>query len=527
MKNKKDVLRKTGWLLLALVLLFFSGGDRPVWVAVWLAPVFILRFFRETGALKAFLVALPFMVAVDLIADAGMTPFPSFKILLFYTSYGMVLGLLPYVLDSLLKRSLPYGLGTLLFPSLAVSLPFILGSHGSWGAKANGMDDLALLQIVSVTGISGIAFLVYWTAAVANEIWEQRGNRKVVKSMIAVFLIVGVAVYGFGLIRLRRDYLPQKSMLAAGLVSDPSLRDELIHAFTALVRNDPEKQSDIAGIRDSMNTRFRKLLDDSVALADSGLDIALWYEGAVVLFEEDERAMIELASERARENQIYLGVSAAVYQNRSRSDRPGIQPIFKNKLILISPGGEVEWEYSKGILVPGMEAAISIPGDRIMKVSGSAERISGAICYELDFPRHIRQAAKLKAGLILGPSNDWEAIKNTHARMARLRAIENGISLLRPANGGISIAVDPYGRILSQVDNYTSQGAPLIAPIPTDPVPTVYSVMGDYFNWLCLILSLTCLTLGVIFRFKQAVPGGFTEAAGPSGTGSPPLGEIP
>lgn len=503
MKNKKDVLRKTGWLLLALVLLFLSGGDQPVWMAVWLAPVFILRFFRETGAIKAFLIALPFMVTVDLIADAGMTPFPTFKILLFYTSYGIAFSLLPYVFDCLLRRSLPNGLRTLLFPSLAVSIPFILGSHGAWGAKANGMDDLTLLQIVSVTGISGIAFLVYWTAAVANEIWEQRGNRKIVRSMIAAFLIVGIAVYGFGLFRLRQDYRPQKSMLAAGLVSDPSLRGELIHAFTALVRNDPEEQKEIASIRNSMKTRFRELLDKSVALADSGLDIAVWYEGAVVLFEEDEGAMIELALEKARENQIYLGVSAAVYQNNSRSEKPGIQPIFKNKLILISPEGEVEWEYSKGILVPGMEAAISIPGDRIMKVSGSGDRISGAICYELDFPRHIRQAAKLKAGLILGPSNDWEAIKNTHARMARLRSIENGISLLRPANGGVSIAVDPYGRILSQVDNYTSQGAPLIAPIPIDPVPTVYSVLGDYFSWLCLILSLTCVTLGTVFRFKQ------------------------
>lgn len=503
MKNKKDILRKTGWLLLALVLLFFSGGDRPVWVAVWLAPVFILRFFRETGALKAFFIALPFMVAVDMIADAGMTPFPSFKILLFYTSYGVVLGLLPYVFDGLLRRSLPIGLRTLLFPSLAVSIPFILGSHGSWGAKANGMEDLALLQIISVTGISGISFLVYWTSAIANEIWEQRSHWKIVRKMTAAFLIAGIAVYGFGLIRLRQDYRPKKSMLAAALVSDPSLRGELIHAFTALVRNRPEEQKEIARIRDSMKTRFRELLDESVALADSGLDIAVWYEGAVVLFDEDERAMIELASEKARENQIYLGISAAVYQSENRGTRPGMQPIFKNKLTLISPGGEVEWEYSKGILVPGLEAAICIPGDRIMKATGAMERISGAICYELDFPRHIRQAAKLKSGLILGPSNDWEAIKNTHARMARLRAIENGISLLRPANGGVSIAVDPYGRILSQVDNYTSQGAPLIASIPIGPVLTVYSVLGDYFSWLCLILSLTCMSLGIVFRFKQ------------------------
>jgi apolipoprotein N-acyltransferase len=150
-----------------------------------------------------------------------------------------------------------------------------------------------------------------------------------------------------------------------------------------------------------------------------------------------------------------------------------------------------------------MEAAITVPGDRIMKISRTFPKITGAICYELDFPRHIRQAAKLRSNLILGPSNDWAAIKNTHARMARLRAIETGISLLRPANGGISIAVDPYGRILSTVDNTCTPGVPLTAVLPVDPIRTVYAALGDYFSWICLILALASLTFGIIFRFKH------------------------
>ena len=249
-----------------------------------------------------------------------------------------------------------------------------------------------------------------------------------------------------------------------------------------------------------MNKVFHKLLASSVAMAESGFDIAVWSEGAVIIFDDDEPRMIQLAKEQARKNRIILGISIAVYQSRNRGNKTGIQPLFENKLILISRQGEVEWEYSKGILVPGMEAAITIPGDRIMKNSRSFPKITGAICYELDFPGHIRQAAQLKSNLILGPSNDWEEIKNTHARMARLRAIETGISLLRPANGGISIAVDPYGRILSMVDNTRTPGVPLTAVVPLEAIPTIYSALGDYFNWLCLILSLTCLSLGIISK---------------------------
>ena len=66
-----------------------------------------------------------------------------------------------------------------------------------------------------------------------------------------------------------------------------------------------------------------------------------------------------------------------------------------------------------------------------------------------------------------------------------------------------SIAVDPNGRLVSRVDNYASPGSPLTAAVPVDPVPTVYAALGDYFDWLCLILALTCMTLAVIFRFRK------------------------
>jgi len=504
MKNKKDLLLRAGWLLLGMALQYFAGGDHPVGLAVWLAPIFILRFFRDVGAFKAFLIVLPLMTTVELIADKGMMPFPSFKLFLFSTGLGIFFILLPYLIHALFKNSLSIALRTLLFPSLAVSISFVLGTYGTWGAKANGINDLAILQLVSITGVAGISFLIYWTAAVVNEIWEQRGNLRSMWNLTTVFLSVLMAVYCFGLIRLRWEYNPKKSIMAAGIVSSPSLRGEFMNALTVLVRNNPDKPGDVAVVRNLMIEYFHDNLLKSTALADAGFDIVVWYEGAVVIFEEDEQSIIEYAALKAKEKSIFLGISAAVYQNLSRNNKPGIQPLFKNKLILISPDGEIEWEYSKSLLVPGMEAAVFIPGDRIMKGSRYGSIITGAICYELDFPQHIRQAAKLHAGLILGPSNDWEAIKNTHARMARLRAIETGISLLRPANGGVSIAVDPFGRILSQVDNYNAESMPLTAALPIDPVHTIYSKLGEFFDWICVILSLACVTLGAIFRFRKS-----------------------
>ena len=39
--------------------------------------------------------------------------------------------------------------------------------------------------------------------------------------------------------------------------------------------------------------------------------------------------------------------------------------------------------------------------------------------------------------------------------------------------------------------------------IPLDPIPTIYSTLGNYFGWICAILFLTCLTLGVVIRVRR------------------------
>jgi apolipoprotein N-acyltransferase len=182
------------------------------------------------------------------------------------------------------------------------------------------------------------------------------------------------------------------------------------------------------------------------------------------------------------------------------------QPFIKNKLIFILPDGNIAWEHMKAALVPGTEAIITIPGDGILKTVNipvvPVGPVTGAICYELDFPQLIRQAGRSSSSLLLAPANDWPAIKHMHAAMARTRAIENGLAVIRPTSGGISIAVDPYGRIVSQVDYFQSRGGALDAVLPVKPVATLYSSFGDLFAWLVLIGTLFLL-IGVMIAYKR------------------------
>lgn len=60
------------------------------------------------------------------------------------------------------------------------------------------------------------------------------------------------------------------------------------------------------------------------------------------------------------------------------------------------------------------------------------------------------------ADILLAPYGDWEAIKNMHASMAAFRAVENGVSLIRLAQFGVANAIDPYGRVLASMDEFTA-----------------------------------------------------------------------
>jgi apolipoprotein N-acyltransferase len=112
--------------------------------------------------------------------------------------------------------------------------------------------------------------------------------------------------------------------------------------------------------------------------------------------------------------------------------------------------------------------------------------LSGVICWDLDYPAVIQQAGRNGTGLLLDPSNDWLAVDPLHSQMAVFPAIENGMSIVRQTSDGLSIAVDPYGRVLAQTDFFGSTDRTLVAQVPVGHVATIYTAFGRWFGWACL-----------------------------------------
>ncbi len=87
------------------------------------------------------------------------------------------------------------------------------------------------------------------------------------------------------------------------------------------------------------------------------------------------------------------------------------------------------------------------------------------------------------------------AVSTTHAHMSVFRAIENGVSLVRHADNGLSIATDPYGRVLASLDHFSADRRLMVVEVPTAGVTTIYSIVGDLFGW---IAGLGFLTIVVV-----------------------------
>jgi apolipoprotein N-acyltransferase len=87
--------------------------------------------------------------------------------------------------------------------------------------------------------------------------------------------------------------------------------------------------------------------------------------------------------------------------------------------------------------------------------------------------------------------------------MAVFRAVENGVSLVRQAKNGLSIATDPYGRTLATMNHFTASERLMIAQVPTTGVTTVHSVIGDLFAWTTVI-AFPLLICRVFIQSRQS-----------------------
>jgi apolipoprotein N-acyltransferase len=490
------------WLAVAAALLPWTNLQTLVPVAAWLAPIFLLRFVRTQRARVGLPVLVLVMSLTVLVAlrDGFYPVADGVGFYLFVAGLGLG-GTVPYALDRLLvPRS--RGLARVLVFPAAVTTTELLGTFGNPFGTAGSTaysqySSLPLLQLVSVTGIWGLTFLVSWLAPVVNELWERGPGDRTVRTAGALFVAVLSAVLTFGGARLGFGAPAGETVRVAALAPDRQLSER---AYSA-PRLRPGTGAERAAARDR---HFTPVLDDLFARsqreARAGARIVSWSEAAARVLEEDQAAMIARAAQLAEREQVYLQVSMIVLLRDA--GREGA-PVNENHAVLLDPSGDVVWDYQKSKPTPGDGQG---PGPGVLpSVDTPYGRLATAICQDDFFPALLRQAGRADVDILLLPSSDWDSIAAWHAQQAPFRAAENGVALVRATRQGISLATDAQGRLVGHKGDYfVADDQTLVTSVPTDGSDTLYVTIGDSIAYAAAVGLVVLAVLALRPRRRPA-----------------------
>ena len=439
------------WLLVGTVLLPFANLQTLIPVTAWLAPVFLLRFSRSQRPLVGLPVLVVAMSCALLIGlRNGFFPVvdgPGYY--LFVASLGLG-GALPFAVDRWLSPRLGGISRTLVFPAAVTTTEWLgtIGSpFGTAGSTAYSQyGSLPLVQVVSVTGIWGLTFLVSWLAPVVNQLWERGWSDATVRAPVVLLVAATTAALLFGGVRLAFAAPEVQTVRVAALAPDRQLSD-LAYSAPDLSSSD---QAGRATVRDEYFTPvLDDLFDRSEREALAGARIIAWSEAAARTMQEDQAGVVARAADLAREHGVYLQVSMIVALPGSGA---GGGPSNENHAVMLDPTGTIVWDYLKSKPTPGDGHD---PGPGVLPtIDTPYGRLATIICQDDFFPGLVRQAGVADVDILLVPSSDWDSVADWHAQQAPFRAVENGVALVRPTRQGISLATDGHGRLLGHKSDY-------------------------------------------------------------------------
>lgn len=470
------------WLLLGSAFFMFVGWRFNVALAAWLAPLFLIRYFRDRPRWYAALPAVPLLALASYVQlsggwDLDTWMYPVFSLL---RPAAFLAGLFA---DRALHRRLPRWASTLVYPAVSLVVDYAVGFTplGTIMAAAATQFGLpAVAQLASNTGIWGIGFLTGWTAAVGNLAWEERASFARARKVVAAWGCCFAAVLAFGSARAWLARSESPTVRVAGVTVE-HVRDYWNWIDASTPRSTVEAHAaELAALENA-------LFERSAAAAAGGAKIIVWSEGNAVVTPEGRDAFAARASAFAREHGVYL--AAAVLELAYDST------LSDNKVVMFAPDGSTAFTYVKTM------SWYPTGSDGILRsVDTPYGRIGAAVCFDMDFPYFVRKFARMGADIVLVPSFDSERIRPFHTEVGLFRAVEGGYSVVRQVSSGESMAVDPEGRVLARQDHFTTADRLMFADVPTRGVRTLYGALGDWFAWLASALAIALFVLAYAVR---------------------------
>jgi len=252
--------------------------------------------------------------------------------------------------------------------------------------------------------------------------------------------------------------------------------------------------------------------------------LLLWPEGATLSFLDVEpEARVALAASLGPHDLLLTGGESVTL------DLHGNDDVYHNSVFAIDTAAAIRWRYDKAHLVPfgeylpvrqilgriglsrlvpGDGEFMPGPGPRTFPLPGFSSHgvpasVGVQLCYEIIFSGHVVDEAR-RPTFLFNPSNDaWFGAWGPpqHLAQAQLRAIEEGIAVVRATPNGISALISPTGRLVSTLP---SHGAGVIDGLIPEPLPpTAFSRLG---LWACALFGFCLGAIGMVLSRLSAHP---------------------
>ncbi len=340
-----------------------------------------------------------------------------------------------------------------------------------------------------------------------------------------IMLVNSVFAAAFLVARERRKWLlvaagGAAAILQAGqwIVPPPAAAD---HTALLVQQNIPIQAN---WTRDYFENTLLDLTSRSVKAAGDArpvgkADLTIWPESPSPFYTSDPLFQNAVGA-MARQAQTWvvagsIGVEPAMHSGGQESR------VF-NSAALVNPQGEWVGRYDKVHLVPFGEY---LPFPRLFSFAGGltkevgefsrgtsrspldagSRRLGVFICYESIFPGEVRQFAAQGAQVFVNISNDgWYGDSGAwkqHLQQTEMRAIENDRWVLLTTNTGLTAAIDPAGRVVAQLPR--KERSVLMAPYALISGTTFYTRHGDWFAYLCAIISAGALLARWVFANRE------------------------
>lgn len=490
-------------LVLTAVLLVFSFPKVSLgWLSYFaLVPLFVLVKAPRSSFIAGWLTGVLFYSGIlwwlfFLQAEEASFPILSTGIVILIIYLSIYVGLFTLIL-SLSRRWVGLVASYLLSPFIWVSLEYLRGLTllgFPWGTLAYTQSEYpTAIQLASLGGVELVSGWLVLINALCVLLMKLRTSGKKFFTVLVVLVLSMLLPHLWGRSQISNESANRMKVALLQVNLNPERVRE---------RN---YKNEITPIIEEMILQAAKENLGLLVMPESALPGFLSHE-------TEYRALLKELSGRI-ETPILTG---AVRHEYSRGKFR-----YYNSALLFRPDGRVE-HYDKLHPVPFSER---LPYDDVLPWLQKIELGQGAyspgrefkvfdldqasfsvlICFESIFPRLARTFVGEGAHFLVNITNDsW--FRDTpgpyqHAQMAVMRSVENRVPIARCGNTGISMLIDPYGRVSQVTEMFTRRL--IIGDLPLiSNSTTLYRRWGEWFSALSLIISAILLGGWVRSRLK-------------------------